>query len=99
MKILITKDNQGCITAPYNPLSTDLSRHVKVQYQLVVDIVENGSVVLHYIQTDVMIANIFTKNLKPAKFAQLKELTKMQKGKNYLCVDQKCYIASQNNLI
>lgn len=32
IRIMIAEDNQGCMKATYNPVCTDLSRHVDVKY-------------------------------------------------------------------
>lgn len=44
MTIVIAEGNQGCIKAGYNPVCTELSSYVHVQYQLVAVHVLKGDI-------------------------------------------------------
>lgn len=65
MKVWNAEDKQECIISAYSLVCTDLSKHVEVKSQVMVDNVPNGSMGLQYVLTDAMMADILTKNLEP----------------------------------
>lgn len=78
-EVSIAEDNNGCISEAYNPVNSELSKHIDSRYKLLVDNVHKGMVQLHYVQNDMMVADLLTKNLVRAKFWQLLELANLSK--------------------
>lgn len=56
----------------------NLSKHVNVKYQFMVDHVSKENVQLHYVWTNLMIADILTKNSRNAKIVNLLDPTNME---------------------
>lgn len=73
----ISERNRVCISPAYNPTCSDFSGHDDVKYQFLVDNVGRGNKRLHFAPSKAMLADIFMKNLKKAKFRLLLELTNM----------------------
>lgn len=67
-----------CIRAAYNPFSTDLSKHVDVKYQHVVDRLSKRDVDVQYVPKDLMKASSFSEILTCVKLSQLTKLSTMQ---------------------
>ena len=66
-------DNQSCIKLSENPVFHDKSKHIKIKYQYIRDMVEKGVEELHYIATDEQIADVLTKPLSRVKFGYLRD--------------------------
>lgn len=75
--VSIAEDNQGCISEAKNPGSSEFSKHVDVKFQFLVDNIQKGLVGIHYISTEDMAADLFTKNLKRVRFEKLRDLIHM----------------------
>lgn len=78
MKILVAEDNQRCIEATYYQVSTDRSKHVDVNYQLVVHHVSKVNIEVQYVPSDPMMKDIFMKKLKRFKFVELMKLSRLK---------------------
>jgi hypothetical protein len=65
--IVIRADNQAAIKLLHNTAATPRSKHIDIQYHFVKERVSRGEIDFLYIQTDLMVADIFTKALPPAK--------------------------------
>lgn len=76
MKMTIAENKKGCIEATYSFECTELSKHNDVKFQLVVDRVAKGIIGLQYVPTDMMVAEIYTKNMKRVKFSKLMKFRK-----------------------
>ena len=65
---IIHCDNHSCIKLSENPVFHDRSKHIKMRYYFIKDLVQRGALKLQYIRTDEQIANILTKPLTASKF-------------------------------
>lgn len=63
-KLHINEDINGCIKLAENELVDNLSKNVDLKYQVAIDNVNKGNIVLRYIHTSEMIANIMAKPLE-----------------------------------
>jgi len=61
-------DNQSCIKMTENPVFHDRSKHIRIKYHYIRDMVEKGAVKLQYVATEEQTADIFTKPLARSKF-------------------------------
>jgi len=61
-------DNQGANAIARNPTHHQRSRHVRIREHFVRDMVRLGDIVITYIATADMVADIFTKSLSPKPF-------------------------------
>lgn len=69
--VCIGEDNQACISETLNPVLSDLSKHIDLKYQFLVDHIRKGDVGIRYVCTEEMIADILSKNLSAQNFGQL----------------------------
>ena len=58
--ITIHEDNQGAIALSKNPVNHSRSKHIDIRYHFIRDLVEEGTVILKYINTNSQLADIFT---------------------------------------
>lgn len=65
--VLIYCDNQSCIRLSHNPMFHKRTKHIDVRHHYVRDVVANKLIKLEYIQTNEMVADIFTKALSSNK--------------------------------
>lgn len=65
---LIHCDNQSCVKLSDNPVFHDKSKHIEIKYHYIQDMVQRGSMELHYISTDEKIENILTKPMSRVKY-------------------------------
>ena len=66
-------DNQSCIKLLENPVFHDKSKHIKIKYHFIHDMVMKGAVKLDYIATDEHVADVLTKPLAREKFEYFRE--------------------------
>lgn len=79
----------------YCSIGKYLSNHVGVIHQVVRDHVSNGNIILQYVSTNLLKADIFTKNLHRVKFTQLMKGSNMESNKHKICVEEHfCSISS-----
>lgn len=76
--VSIAEDNQACIREAKNPGSSELSKHIDVKFQFLVDNIQKGIVDIHYVPTENMAADLFTKNLKRIRFEKLRDSINME---------------------
>lgn len=55
------EDNKRCISSAHYPICTHLSKYIDVKYQRILNTVQKGIIRLHYVSTDMTIADLFTK--------------------------------------
>ena len=67
-------DNQGAIRLSSNSTFHARTKHIDVHFHFVCQTVSQGHLTLHYIPTDDMIADIFTKSLASNKFTKFRSL-------------------------
>jgi hypothetical protein len=65
---LIHCDNKSCVKLIENPVFHDRSKHTKIKYHYIRDIVQRGAVEIQYISTDEKIEDILTKPLSRVKY-------------------------------
>ena len=65
--IAIGEDNQSCIRLCQNPIMHKRSKHIETNIHLIRDKTEDGTISFHYVSTDKMAADIFTKSLPVPK--------------------------------
>lgn len=73
-KTLIGEHSCVLLSDAYSRTSLDLSKHIDVKYQVLVDSVTIQTVSLHYVLTKAMVTDIFTKILERSKSKTLIEL-------------------------
>ena len=56
-----------------NPVFHDKSKHIKIKYHYIRDVVQRGVVKLQYVVTDEHIADVLTKPLVRVKFEYFRE--------------------------
>ncbi|KAK9051372.1 hypothetical protein SSX86_027999 [Deinandra increscens subsp. villosa] len=71
-------DNQGAIALAKNSVFHERTKHINVRFHFIRDIVNEGKVVLEYVNTQENCSDVFTKALPASKF--LKCLTLMNIG-------------------
>ena len=71
-------DSQSAIQMARNPVSSQRTRHINIRYHYIREQVILGNINIVYLQTDEMLADIFTKPLGKIKF---KEMVKYIYGK------------------
>ena len=64
-------DNRGSIKLSNNPIFHKRTKHIDIKHHFIREAVENKIVALEWIPTEDMVADIFTKSLKPVKFNRL----------------------------
>ena len=69
--IVINEDNQGAITMAKNPVGHARTKHIDIRYHFVREGVQNGAIILKYVATGEMIADILTKPLPKHPFEKL----------------------------
>ena len=68
---VVHEDNQGAIAMAKNPVGHARTKHIDIRYHFVREGVQNGAIVLKYIATDEMIADMLTKPLPKHRFEKL----------------------------
>jgi KUP system potassium uptake protein len=67
-------DNQACLAIAGSKISGSNTRHIKLQYHYIRELILNKEVEMIYCPTEKMIADIMTKALAPAQFTYLKDI-------------------------
>ena len=67
----VHSDSQGAIALTKNPEHHKRTKHIDIQHHFVREQVEVGSVVLPYIGTELMVADVLTKPLAADRHAEL----------------------------
>ena len=66
-------DNQGAIALAKNPVKHSRTKHIDIRHHYVREQVENNFIVIYYVQSDVNIADPFTKCLGRIKWLTFME--------------------------
>ena len=61
--IAIGEDNQSCIKLCHNPVMHKRSKHIETKFHFIREKTEDGTISIHYVPTDKMAADIFTRPL------------------------------------
>uniref|UniRef100_H3G5X1 Copia protein n=1 Tax=Phytophthora ramorum TaxID=164328 RepID=H3G5X1_PHYRM len=70
--VKIYEDNQGSIALAKNPQFHKRTKHIDIRYHFVSEKVEDGQVVLQYVSTTDMLADIMTKAIPATQFHVLR---------------------------
>ena len=70
---VVCYDNQSAIRLFENPVFHDRSKHIDIKYHFLRDCVQRGTIRLEYIQTDELVADIFTKALCRQSFVKFRD--------------------------
>ncbi|KAG4036076.1 hypothetical protein PC123_g28356 [Phytophthora cactorum] len=70
--VKIYEDNQGSIALAKNPEFHKRTKHIDIRYHFVREKVEDGQVVLQYVSTTDMLADIMTKPIPATQFGALR---------------------------
>jgi hypothetical protein len=66
-------NNQSCVKLSENPVFHDKSKHIKIRYHYIRDMVQKGVVKLQYVATDEQITDVLTKPLSRVKFVYFRD--------------------------
>ncbi len=70
----ICEDNQGAVCLATNPVHHKKTKHIAIRHHYIRQCVADGSINLHYVPTNDMIADILTKPLPRVKFQRLRPM-------------------------
>jgi hypothetical protein len=65
--VTIFDDNQGAIALAQNPVHHQRSKHINIKYHFIRDECMQGKIVVEYLPTEDMIADMFTKPVSKCK--------------------------------
>ena len=74
LPVTIFEDNQGAIAMSYNPTHYAKTKHIHIRYHFIRERIEEGDIIVKYINTNDMLADALTKSLTKNKFDPLKKL-------------------------
>ena len=66
-------DNHSCVKLSKNPVFHDKSKHIKIIYHYIRDMVQTGAMKLQYVAMNEHIANVLTNPLARVKFEYFRE--------------------------
>ena len=69
--IVINEDNQGAIAMTKNPVGHARTKDIDIRYNFVPERVQDGAIILQYVATGEVIADILTKSLLKCTFQKL----------------------------
>lgn len=67
------EDNQGAIALTSNPVFHSKTKHIRVKYHGIRDMIKDGEIRVEYLRSEQMLADGFTKALPPVLFARFRE--------------------------
>ncbi|GJX79843.1 hypothetical protein Tco_0327992, partial [Tanacetum coccineum] len=70
-KVPIFCDNTSVISISNNPVLHSRTKHINIRYHFIRDHILKGDVELHFVPTDLQLADIFTKPLAEPSFTRL----------------------------
>ena len=71
-------DNQPAIALAKNPVLHDRSKHIDVKFHFFRDCVDEGQIVIEFVETGRQLADVLTKPLGRLRFMELKEMISME---------------------
>jgi hypothetical protein len=71
--VLIYEDNQGAIAMSINPVLHQTSKHIHIKHHFIREKVNDGNIVVNYISTEKMLADMFTKALSKIILYKLRD--------------------------
>ena len=72
--MIVYCDNSSAIDISKNPVQHSKTKHIKIRYHFIRDLVERKIVVLEYVLTERQNADVFTKPLDRSKFETLRQV-------------------------
>ena len=66
-------DNTSSINISKNLMQHSKTKHIDIRHHFIRELVENQSVVIEHVATDMQLADIFTKTLDAARFVSLRK--------------------------
>ena len=66
-------NNQSCVKFSENPVFHDKSKHIKIKYHYIKDMVQRGAVKLQYVVTNKQATDVLTKSFARLKFEYFRE--------------------------
>jgi hypothetical protein len=73
-KLILYCDNQSAIKLAYNPVQHGRTKHIDLRYHYVREKIEDGTVIVKYLSTERMPADMFTKPLGRIVFERQLEM-------------------------
>lgn len=73
-RVVVHEDNMGAIHIAHNNGSHGRVKHIDIKYHYIKEKVEQGSLLIKYCKTDVMVADVLTKALAQTKFNRFRAL-------------------------
>ena len=70
---VIFEDNQGCIAMTIKPGQHQRTKHIDIRHHFIKELVEKKEIVLKYLPTERMVADIFTKALSKIRYTALRD--------------------------
>ena len=70
---VIFEDNQGCIALTVNSGQHQRTKHIDIRHHFIKQLVEENKIILTYLPTEQMVADIFTKPLARTRYATLRD--------------------------
>ena len=71
-KVPLLCDNESAIKISYNPVQHNKTKHIEIRYHFIRDHIRRNEIELKYVNTQVNLADIFTKPLDEARFRELR---------------------------
>ena len=71
---VIGEDNQACIAMATNAVTSSRAKHIDIRYHFMRDLINSGEIILKYVPTSDMIADMLTKALSQDVFTHLRKL-------------------------
>ena len=72
-KLHIYCDNQSAINISKKPVQHSRTRHIKIQYQFIPELVESKELEIMYLPTDLQLTDFFTKPLDHIRFESVRK--------------------------
>lgn len=72
--IRINEDNKGAIALASNPVGHGRNKHIDIRTHFIRELTEQGKIALHYIKSELNLADIFTKALGRQKFMKMRKM-------------------------
>ena len=71
--LIVYCDNTSAINISKNPVQHSRTKHIDIIHHFIRELVENKSVVIEHVATDMQLADIFTKTLDASRFISLRK--------------------------
>jgi hypothetical protein len=72
-KVNLLVDNKSAIALSKNPVHHERSKYIDTKYHFVRDCIEDGSIDINHVSTQIQLADILTKALGKVRFIELRQ--------------------------